>query len=221
VQRWLARHPRFHLHFTPTSASWLNKVERFFRDLTQNRLRRGIFRDLEELIMAIGTYIDRHNESPKPFIWTAFHFFQDVGSAGLANGLRGDYLALIEKRNLAGLSYMKAGRVLAEKLVSLDPSYYDAYLAIGVENYLLGVTVAPVRWFLRSGGAETNKDQGIANLKLTASKGRYLAPYARLLLAVAALRDQDRTGARNLLGELSHEFPQNDLFQREFARIQP
>jgi transposase len=71
VQRWLARHPRFHLHFTPTSASWLNMVERFFRDLTHNRLRRGVFRDLEELIMAIGTYIDRHNESPKPFIWTA------------------------------------------------------------------------------------------------------------------------------------------------------
>ena len=71
VQRWLARHPRFHMHFTPTSASWLNMVERFFRDLTQNRLRRGVFHDLEELIMAIGTYIDRHNESPKPFIWTA------------------------------------------------------------------------------------------------------------------------------------------------------
>ncbi len=71
VQRWLARHPRFHMHFTPTSASWLNMVERFFRDLTQNRLRRGVFRDLEELIMAIGTYIDRHNENPKPFIWTA------------------------------------------------------------------------------------------------------------------------------------------------------
>jgi transposase len=71
VKRWLARHPRFHMHFTPTSASWLNMVERFFRDLTQNRLRRGVFRDLEELILAIGTYIDRHNEKPKPFIWTA------------------------------------------------------------------------------------------------------------------------------------------------------
>jgi transposase len=71
VQRWLARHPRVYLHFTPTRASWLNMVERFFRDLTQNRLRRGVFRDLEELIMAIGTYIDRHNQSPKPFIWTA------------------------------------------------------------------------------------------------------------------------------------------------------
>jgi hypothetical protein len=54
VQRWFARHPRFHMHFTPTSASWLNMVERFFRDLTQNRLRRGVFRDLEELILAIG-----------------------------------------------------------------------------------------------------------------------------------------------------------------------
>jgi transposase len=71
VQRWLERHPRFHMHFTPTSASWLNMVARFFRDLTQNGLRRGVFRDLEELIMAIGSYIDRHNENPKPFIWTA------------------------------------------------------------------------------------------------------------------------------------------------------
>lgn len=71
VQRWLARHPRFHIHFTPTSSSWLNMVERFFRDLTENGLRRGIFRDVEELIMAIGAYIDKHNERPKPFIWTA------------------------------------------------------------------------------------------------------------------------------------------------------
>jgi transposase len=71
VQRWLARHKRFHMHFTPTSASWLNMIERFFRDLTHNRIRRGVFQDLEELILAIGDYIDRHNEMPKPFIWTA------------------------------------------------------------------------------------------------------------------------------------------------------
>lgn len=57
VQMWLRRHPRFHMHFTPTSSSWLNIVERFFRDLTQNRLRRGIFRDVEELIMAIDDCI--------------------------------------------------------------------------------------------------------------------------------------------------------------------
>jgi transposase len=71
VKRWLEKHKRFHVRFTPTSASWLNMVERFFRDLTSNQLRRGVFRDLEQLIMAIGEYIDGHNQNPKPFIWTA------------------------------------------------------------------------------------------------------------------------------------------------------
>jgi transposase len=71
VKRWLARHHRFHIHFTPTSSSWLNMVERFFRDLTQNRLRRGIFHNTDELIMAIGEYIHKHNLKPKPFVWTA------------------------------------------------------------------------------------------------------------------------------------------------------
>ncbi len=71
VQRWLARHPRFHMHFKPTSSSWLNMVERFFRDLTDKRIRRGVFRDVEELIVAIEHYIDHHNQAPKPFIWTA------------------------------------------------------------------------------------------------------------------------------------------------------
>jgi len=71
VQRWLQRHPRFHIHFTPTSASWLNMVERFFRDLTVKRLRRGVFHDVVELVDAIDSYVDQHNENPKPFIWTA------------------------------------------------------------------------------------------------------------------------------------------------------
>jgi transposase len=71
VQRWLKRHRRFQIHFTPTGCSWLNMVERFFRDLTQNRLRRGIFRNVEELMTAIGEYADHHNKNPKPFIWTA------------------------------------------------------------------------------------------------------------------------------------------------------
>lgn len=71
VKRWLRRHPRFPVHFTPTSCSWLNMVERFFRDLTQNRLRRGVFRSVEQLLVAIDEYIGRHNENPKPLIWTA------------------------------------------------------------------------------------------------------------------------------------------------------
>jgi transposase len=71
VKRWLARHRRFHVHFTPTSASWLNMVERFFRDLTQQRLRRGVFHSVPELESVLQTHIAQHNQNPKPFIWTA------------------------------------------------------------------------------------------------------------------------------------------------------
>lgn len=71
VVNWFNRNKRFHVHFTPTSASWLNMVERFFRDISQNRLRRGVFRSVPELIGAIDNYIAGHNVSPKPFIWTA------------------------------------------------------------------------------------------------------------------------------------------------------
>jgi transposase len=71
VQAWLAKHPRFHMHFTPTSASWLNMVERFFRDLSTQRLERGVFSNVPELIAAINDYVALHNKNPKPFIWTA------------------------------------------------------------------------------------------------------------------------------------------------------
>ncbi len=71
VLQWTARHKRFHFHFTPTSSSWLNMVERFFRDLTQNQLRRGVFTSVDELQQTIFAYIEQHNNQPKPFIWTA------------------------------------------------------------------------------------------------------------------------------------------------------
>jgi hypothetical protein len=138
----------------------------------------------------------------------------------LNRGLRGDYLALIEKRNLASLSYMKEAGILAEKLLALDPSCYDAYLAVGVENYLLGLNPAPVRWLLRLYGVETDKLHGIEQLKLTAEKGHFLLPFARLLLAVAALRNKDRNQARTLLQGLAQDFPNNHLYRGELARLQ-
>ncbi|KXS30454.1 MAG: ISBmu8 transposase, partial [Candidatus Gallionella acididurans] len=71
VLEWLEKHPRFNMHFTPTSASWLNMVERFFRDISENRLRRGVFCSVPELVAAIEEYVAHHNSKPKPFIWTA------------------------------------------------------------------------------------------------------------------------------------------------------
>jgi transposase len=71
VNEWLEKHPRFHLHFTPTSSSWLNLVERWFRELTEKAIRRGVFYSVPDLTAAIQRYLDAHNRDPKPFIWTA------------------------------------------------------------------------------------------------------------------------------------------------------
>ena len=70
VKAWLAKHPRFKLHFTPTSSSWLNLVERWFGEITRKRIRRGVFKSVSELIAAIEEYIRCNNENPKPFVWT-------------------------------------------------------------------------------------------------------------------------------------------------------
>ncbi len=134
-------------------------------------------------------------------------------------GLHSDYLALIDRKYLAALREMKESRALAERLLASDPNYYDAYLAVGVENYMLSLKPAPVRWILRLAGARTDKEQGLQRLRLTAEKGRYLQPYARLLLAVAALRDKDRATARHILEGLAREFPENNLYTQELARL--
>jgi hypothetical protein len=137
----------------------------------------------------------------------------------LADGLRGNYAALIENRKRDALGYLKSSRTTAEKLITIDPAYYDAYLAIGIENYLLGLRSAPSRWVLRLTGAETNKEKGLSNLKMTADKGSYLAPYARVLLVIASLRDHDRETAKRILAALARDFPQNRLYQIELARL--
>ena len=86
VKAWLKRHKRFHVHFIPTSSSWLNIIERFFRDLDEKRVRRGVFRSVPQLIDAVMNYIDQHNSNPKPFVWrkTAEDIIDKVGRARLA-----------------------------------------------------------------------------------------------------------------------------------------
>ncbi len=139
----------------------------------------------------------------------------------LVLGLTADYVALIDKKDFKALSYVKDGRAQAENLLKIDPSCYDAYIAIGVENYLLSLKPAPVRWLLKMTGSQTDKQVGIEKLQLTAAHGHYLKPYARLLLAVAALRDKDDAKARSLLQDLSSQYPQNRLYASELAKLKP
>jgi hypothetical protein len=137
----------------------------------------------------------------------------------LSNGLRSDFAALIEKRNLASLHYTKEATVWSEKLLAVDPDCYDAHLASGVSRYIIGSMAAPVRWVLRLGGVAGDKAGGIAELQTTAAKGHLLAPFARILLAIAYVREKEFPQARDLLLGLQREFPDNTLFGRELARL--
>jgi hypothetical protein len=137
----------------------------------------------------------------------------------LSSGLKADYAALIEKRNLASLHYTKEATAWAEQLLAVDPDCIDAHLATGVSQYIIGSMAAPIRWLVRLGGVSGDKQKGIAELQLTAQRGHYLAPFARILLAIAYVRDKDKPRARELLVTLRDEFPHNPLFAQEIARL--
>jgi hypothetical protein len=137
----------------------------------------------------------------------------------LASGLRADYAALIEKRNLASLHFTKQATAWAQQLLAVDPECYDAHLATGVSQYIVGSMSAPVRWLVRLGGVSGDKEAGIRELQVTAEHGQYLAPFARILLAIAYVRDRDKPRARDLLVALQRDFPQNPLFGREISRL--
>jgi len=138
----------------------------------------------------------------------------------LSSGLQADYAALIEKRNLASLHFTKQASVWAQQLLAICHDCYDALLATGTSKYIIGSMAAPVRWVLRMGGLPADKQGGIADLQTTADHGHYLAPFARILLSIAYVREKDKTHAIQLLAGLQKEFPLNSLFAREIAHLQ-
>jgi hypothetical protein len=138
----------------------------------------------------------------------------------LCSGLQADYAALIEKRNLASLHFTKEASASAQELLAVCQDCYDARLATGFSKYIIGSMAAPVRWLLRLGGLPGDKQGGISDLKATAEHGHYLAPFARILLAIAYVREKDKESAIQLLAALQRDFPDNTLFPREIARLQ-
>ena len=137
----------------------------------------------------------------------------------LSSGLQADYAALIEKRNLASLHFTKQASNSAQQLLAVCHNCYDALLATGFSKYIIGSMAAPVRWILRMGGLPADKQGGIADLQTTAKHGHYLAPFARILLAIAYVREKDKPRAVELLNGLKREFPGNTLFPREIEHL--
>jgi hypothetical protein len=137
----------------------------------------------------------------------------------LVYGLRADYTALIERRDVAAVRYSKESNEWARKLLSVSPKSYDAYVATGIQQYLVGIRPAPIRWILRLKGVKGDRDAGIRDLELAACKGRYLAPFAGILLAIAHMRKNERPEAIVILKSLRQQFPRNPLFEEEIVLI--
>jgi len=185
-----------------------------------------------------GAFADRPKQTPDPAVrgrfQAAIHRAENLAQTRLAkdpkdrdalfaltlsSGLQADYAALIEKRNLASLHFTKRASASAEELLGVCHDCYDALLATGFSKYIIGSMSAPVRWLLRMGGLPADKQGGLADLQTTAEHGHYLAPFARILLAVAYVREKDNSRALELLAGLQREFPGNTLFPREIAHL--
>jgi hypothetical protein len=137
----------------------------------------------------------------------------------LVSGLRADDAALIAKKKFAALSFTKSANGYAERLLARSPDYYDAYISTGMGKYIIGGKAAPVRWMLRIGGLKGDQEQGVRELTLVADHGRYLLPFARILLAFDDLRHNNVADARKKLEWLHAHFPNNPLFSQEIAKL--
>jgi hypothetical protein len=191
-----------------------------------------------ELFVDDARFADRKKLQPDPQV--RLHFTQQINRADhladaalqklpndanalfakcLTCGVRADYAALVDKQNLTALAFTKEGRPYGEKLLQVDPGAFDAYLGSGVENYLLSLKAAPLRILLRLTGSRIDRDKGLEQLRMTALHGYYLEPFAKLLLAVAALRDKKPEQAAETLRGLHDRFPHNELYTVELERI--
>jgi hypothetical protein len=138
----------------------------------------------------------------------------------LCSGLRADYLSIIEKAQIAGLREIRAADGFAGKLLKAAPRMADAYVALGAANYILGCLPTYKRAVLWFGGMQGDKKRGIDQLAQAARDGDYLVPYAKILLALALLREKRGAEAHRLMRELTNEFPESPLFRRERIAIE-
>lgn len=137
----------------------------------------------------------------------------------LADGMESDYDALIVRKQVASLGLMRQAEREANALLAVDPSQDDAYVALGASDYVIGCLPTYKRAFLWLGGVRGDRDRGMREMQRAAENGRYLRPFAQILLALACERERQPERARALLSQLTSEFPSNKRFARELALL--
>jgi hypothetical protein len=137
----------------------------------------------------------------------------------MAAGLVTDYAALIERRRLASFPLARQTQAYVHKLQLLKPPVYDAYLAMGTTEYVVGSIPFFFRWFIHIENIEGSKQRGIETLQLVSERGRYYPPFARILLAAIAVREKRLADAQKLLADALEEYPENPLVRMELQRV--
>lgn len=137
----------------------------------------------------------------------------------ITQGVTMDYTALVDKRQLSSLSSARRANNYAQRLLKINPQFYDAYLTTGLNEYLIGSLPFYLRWFVHFDGVNGSKDTGIQSLQLVARSGHYLRPFAKILLAMVYLREKQPHETQNLLAGLTSEYPENSLLRKELAKV--
>jgi hypothetical protein len=137
----------------------------------------------------------------------------------MTEGIRTDYMAFVEKKQLRSLFAAKKSQTYAVELLKRDPEFIDAHLTTGISEYLIGSLPFFVRWIVRFDQVKGSKEQAVANLARVGASGRYLGPFARILLSIIHVREKRPSQAIALLEDLTREFPHNPLLRKELARL--
>jgi hypothetical protein len=137
----------------------------------------------------------------------------------IAQGVTTDYMAFVEKKQISSLSVAKRSNSYAQRLLKLDPKFYDAYLTAGITEYMLGSLPFFVRWFVKFDNVDGSKQKGVDRLQLVAREGHYFKPFSKILLSIIALREKRPHDAQQFLIELARDYPDNRLFRKELAKL--
>ena len=137
----------------------------------------------------------------------------------VAQGVATDYMALVEKRQISSLSPAKRSNNYAQRLLRLDPKFYDAYLTSGFSEYMIGSLPFFIRWFVHFDNVSGSKEKGRQQLELVAREGHYFRAFAKILIGICDLREKNPEGAQRLLAELAREYPTNPLFRKELNKL--
>lgn len=144
---------------------------------------------------------------------------QALFAMSIVEGVTTDYMAFVEKHQIASLSPAKRSNSYAQQLLKLNPPCVDAYITAGISEYMVGSLPFFIRWFVRFDNVQGSKEQGVKNLELVVREGHYFRPFAKILLGIIDLREKRPRETEKLLESLARDYPSNPLFRKELARM--